>query len=184
MKRSSFIERFCRDFARDRRGVSAIEFALIAPFLIVLYMGMAELSQGMTAQRRASHAASALGDLVTQSDTITAANVDDVLNAATTIMKPFATGSLKLRITSVTADSNGNPKSEWSRGKNGLTAYANGAAVTIPTGLMSAGDNLLVSEAAYTYTSPVTTLLPHPLTFSEKFYLKARKGSKVTCTGC
>ncbi len=180
MKRTLFLKRFCR----DRRGVSAIEFALIAPFLIVLYTGMAELSQGMSAQRRVSHAASAVGDIITQSDTITATNVDDVLNAATTIMKPFAATSLKLRITSVTADSNGNPKSEWSRGKNGLTAYTNGTAVSIPTGLLSAGDNLLVAEAAYTYTSPVTSVLPNALTFSEKFYLKARKGSKVACTGC
>ncbi len=30
----------------------------------------------------------------------------------------------------------------------------------------------------------MTTVLPNALVFSEKFYLKARKGSKVVCTGC
>jgi Flp pilus assembly protein TadG len=174
------IHRFCR----DRRGVSAIEFALIAPFLIVLYMGLAELSQGMAAQRRTSHAASAIGDLVTQSDALTTADLTDIMNAAGTLMRPFASTGLKLRITSVTADATGNPKADWSCGKNGLTSYSAGAAVVVPAGLLAAGDNLLIAESQYTYISPVTTLLPRPLTFSEKFFLKARKGAKVNAPGC
>lgn len=175
--------RFWRGFARDRRGVSAIEFALIAPFFILLYVGMAELSQGMSAQRRASHAASTIGDLIAQTDTLKAADIDDVLNGATTIMRPFTDTTLKRRVTSVTADSNGNPKAAWSRGI-GLTKYAKGASVTIPAGLMVAGDNLIFAETTYTYTSPVASVLTKPLDFNEKFYLKARKGVEVKCSDC
>jgi Flp pilus assembly protein TadG len=39
-------------FWRDRRGVSAVEFALIAPVLMIFYFGMAELTEAMMAQRR------------------------------------------------------------------------------------------------------------------------------------
>jgi len=35
--------RFSR-FARDRRGVSAVEFALVAPLLVALYLGCVEIS--------------------------------------------------------------------------------------------------------------------------------------------
>ena len=51
-----------RGFWRDPRGVSAVEFALIAPLLILMYCGMAELSLAMMAQRRLSNIASAIGD--------------------------------------------------------------------------------------------------------------------------
>ena len=45
-------------FERDRRGVSAIEFALIAPVLIFAYFGLAELSGALLADRRAAQIAS------------------------------------------------------------------------------------------------------------------------------
>ena len=39
-------------FWRDRRGAAAVEFAFIAPVLIIMYCGLAELSQAMMAQHR------------------------------------------------------------------------------------------------------------------------------------
>lgn len=174
-----------KGFWRDRRGVSAIEFALIAPVLIFMYMGLAELTQAMTAQRRASHVASTIGDLVTQEDSVSAATVDDMLNAGATIMQPYSATPLKIRMTSITADSNGVAKVDWSRSKGGLAQYTKGATFTgLPTGLIAAGENILFAESQYAYTSPVTTVLKNPFSFSEKFYLKARKGSKVACADC
>lgn len=171
-------------FWRDRRGVSALEFALVAPVLILLYLGLAELSQGMSAKRRVTHAASVLGDLTAQTDKVTMAELDDILNGASTVILPFSATGLKLRITSVTADANGVPKADWSRPKGGMTAYGTGQQVPLPAGLLSAGESLVVSEASYTYSSPVASVLPKPLTFNEKFYLRSRKGSKVACSDC
>ncbi len=51
---------------QDRRGVSAIEFALIAPVMITIYFGLIEFSQGYMAERRAGHVASMVADLVAQ----------------------------------------------------------------------------------------------------------------------
>jgi Flp pilus assembly protein TadG len=58
-------------FWRDRRGVSAVEFALIAPVLVIFYCGMAELTQAMMAQRRVSNIASSIGDVVAQNAQLT-----------------------------------------------------------------------------------------------------------------
>ena len=38
--------------ARDRRGVSAVEFALVAPLMIGLYLGCVEISDGVAADRK------------------------------------------------------------------------------------------------------------------------------------
>ena len=55
---------------KDRRGAAAVEFAFIAPVMILMYYGLAELTQAMMADRRASHVASAIGDLVAQDTAI------------------------------------------------------------------------------------------------------------------
>jgi Flp pilus assembly protein TadG len=172
-------------FRRDSRGVSAVEFALIAPFLIMTYFGLAELAQGMMAQRRVSHAASAVGDLVGQSESLTNAQKDDIFAAASNIVSPFPTAPLKLRITSISGNASGNPRVDWSDGSTGLPAYQHCDVVpNFPSGLITAkGENVIMAEATYHYTSPVSKVLPNGLSFSDKFYLRPRKVSKVGRSG-
>ena len=100
---------------RDRRGVSAVEFALIAPAMIAFYFGLAEITQALLAERRTGHAASAIGDLVAQSSTVSNADLTDIFQVATTIMQPYPTESLKIRVTSVKANAAGATSVAWSR---------------------------------------------------------------------
>lgn len=176
-----------RAFSGDRRGVSAVEFALIAPFLIGTYLGMAELAQGMMAHRRVSHAVSAVGDLIGQEDAIlTDDDKANIFAAASNIVSPFPTAPLKLRVTSMSGDALGQPKVDWSDGSDGLTAYARCNTVPdFPTGLITAkGENVIMAEATYLYTSPIAKILPsNGLTFSEKFYLRPRRQAKVPRQG-
>ena len=51
------------DFAGDRRGVSAVEFALLLPMMMTLYLGSVEASQGIAANRKVTLATHALADL-------------------------------------------------------------------------------------------------------------------------
>ncbi|MDQ0466448.1 Flp pilus assembly protein TadG [Caulobacter ginsengisoli] len=164
---------------RDHRGVSAVEFALIAPALIAFYFGLAEFTQAMMAERRASHVAASMGDLVAQSTQISDSTLTDIFTIGTTIMSPFPTSTLKMRLTSVTANSSGTPKVDWSKG-SGLTALTNGATVTLPTGLVTAGQSVIMSEVTYVYDSPVDQFIPGSITFTKKFYLRPRKSDQVT----
>ena len=69
---------FLHRLRKDRRGISAVEFALIAPVMIVFYFGLAEFCQGYMSQKRLSHTASAVADLVAQSESVTTDNLDDI----------------------------------------------------------------------------------------------------------
>jgi Flp pilus assembly protein TadG len=192
-------------FRCDRRGVSAVEFALIAPILILTYFGMAELSQAMMAQRRTSHAASAVGDLVAQARQVqptgtssaSVTSLADVFSAASTILAPFPTSTLQLRVASVTgAATTGTPTVDWCDAQNTTCKCADpnakncfdlskGATPTLPTGLITAaGDNVIVAESTYTYKSPVAFFLKDGLTFTEKFYLRPRLVAQVPCPNC
>ena len=177
MSRSSFLHRF----GRDQRGVSAIEFSFIAPIMIVMFFGIAELGQGLFAQRRNEHVAAAIGDLTAQDGTVTNADMANIFDAGEQVMAPLPISTLTMRVTCVTTNSSSVPKVTWSDAQ-GVAANTVGATYTMPTGLVTAPNQVfIVSEATYRYTSPIGYVLPQGMSFSNKSYLSPRL-STVTRT--
>jgi len=174
---------FLRRFGCDDRGVSAVEFALLAPVMITLYFGSAEFCQGFMAQKRMGHATSQVADIISQDATVTGDELDDTFAVAQLIMAPYPTTSLKMRVSGVTRDTNGVAKIDWSRG-SGLTALGVGAVVTVPAGMIANGESTILSEATYDYASPLRYLLPNVVRFKHTFYLRPRLVDKVTCSDC
>jgi Flp pilus assembly protein TadG len=178
---------WARRLVRDESGVSAVEFALILPIMVLLYLGLAEITLAMMAERRASHAASAVGDLLAQSpQNIKNAGVNQVLYIGDASLQPFPTADLSLRVTSVQADTNGTPKVVWSKAKGpALSKLANGATVAgFPTNLLAAGESLIMSEVKYSYNTPLYKVIPRTLNFQDVFYLRPRRADVISCADC
>ncbi len=168
---------FFTRFRRDRRGVSAVEFALIAPILITFYFALAELTQAMMADRRAGHAASAVGDLVAQHNSITSRNLDGIFIIADKIIEPFPVDTLKIRVSSVSQSTAGVKKLEWSYANKRQTKLTK--IPTLPTGLLGDGQSVIVAEASYTYDSPLDYVLQDGVQLSKTYYLRPRKTDKI-----
>lgn len=169
-----------RGFLKDRSGVSAVEFALIAPILIMTYLALAELTLSMMAGRRTSHLAATIGDLAAQSETLTDANVADLWEIGTSMLRPFATGTdLKVRLTCVTMGADNVARVDWSDGHN-IAEYADGSTIaTVTTDQISAKESLVITEVEYDYTSPIGKFLPGEKTFKDTFYHHPRNGTAV-----
>lgn len=166
-------------FLRDRQGAAAVEFAFVAPMMILLYYGMAELTQGMMADRRASHVASTIGDLVAQDTQVNQAEMDDVFNVGKAVIAPFPVGALSMRITSVKADAGGTPKAIWSKTSGVALSPLSGTVTGLPVGLIAANESVIQADVSYVYTSSIKKVMPNGLTFTQKYYLKPRRGSEV-----
>jgi len=174
-----------RKFVRDRGGASALEFALIAPLLIALYFGLAEYCQAMMADRKVSHAASSLGDLVAQSTQVSSADMTDIFKVGPVLIAPFPSAGLKMRISSVTVDQNNVAKVDWSDG-SGMAGRSVGSTVTLPANAADAtkpfiakGETVVMSETEFTYESPVKYFIKDGVTFKEVYYLRPRKSNSV-----
>ena len=168
--------------AGDERGVSAIEFAMLAPVLIMFYMGMTEFCQGFMAQKRMGHVSAMVADLISQEETVTPATIDDVFDIGGLIMKPFPTATLHQRVSSVT-QTGGIARVDWSRG-DGMTARAVDSTITLPTGLIENGQSVIVAEATYDYDSAADYLMPGLTRFSHIYYLRPRTSDKTLCAAC
>lgn len=71
-----------RPFLRDRSGIAAVEFALLAPILLIIIAGAAELSSAITSSNRATFVADAIGEMVSRASPGPALTDGDLKNFA------------------------------------------------------------------------------------------------------
>lgn len=163
---------------RDRRGVSALEFALIAPVMIAFYFGMSEFAQAFMAQKRMAHATSVVADLAAQDDALDGAEIADIFAAGQAVMQPYSTARLSLRLSSITVNSSGTANVDWSRG-SGMAARSEGSTMTLPDGIVTNGESVIVAESTYDFESPVGAFLPGLTRFNRTYYLRPRIVAQV-----
>jgi Flp pilus assembly protein TadG len=167
-------------FWRDRRGVSAIEFALIAPLLLLFYFGMAELTEAMMAQRRLSHLTASIGDVVARDTQFSNARRDDVFTAGKVMMAPFPTSTLRMCIYSVVSNAAGKDTVAWVEKSNSPSnCPAANDVVTIPVSVLPASQSVIVSKASYEYDTVFKTVVPETMIFRRTFYLRPRLSDQV-----
>ena len=172
-----------RRFATDRRGVSAVEFALILPIMVLMYVGTVELTNAITASRKVVSTASSVGDLSAQAADIDDAGMSGILDASSAVIQPFPAAPLKLRVSQIAIDANGRATVGWSSSRN-MTALVRGTVFTgLPVGLVTPSTFLIYSEATYNYTSPIGQFIQNTLALNERFYLRPRVGTCVKRNG-
>lgn len=93
--------------SKEKRGVAALEFALIAPMLITAYLGLAELSIGLSVDRKVSHSASVAADMATQVTEIDAEIAAELFVAALQVSEINDPDNFTLHLESFTRDSSG-----------------------------------------------------------------------------
>ena len=77
------------DIFKCQRGVSAIEFALALPLLVVTLLGGFEVSRYVILHQKLEKIAYTIADVVSQSDIVTIAQLDQAVLAAGEIMNPY-----------------------------------------------------------------------------------------------
>lgn len=168
-------------FWPDRRGVAAVEFALVVPLLLIFYFGMAELTEAMLAERRLSHLTASIGDIVARQQTLNNAGRDDVFTAGKVMMAPFPISTLRMCVVSVASNAQGRDTVVWSDKLNSPTdCPAPNTVLDIPTSVLPAGQSVIMSKASYDYDSVFKLILPKTVTFRRTFYLRPRLSDQVT----
>lgn len=170
---------FRRKFLKNEDGIAAVEFALVMPILITLFLGAVEFSHAITVQRKVVALTSATADLVSQTKKMNPALIGDVFDASAAIISPYPPESLTVVITSVFIDEDGNATTDWSRSFQGGSERAVGSNVEIPANLQFPNSYLIMSETGYDFTSVVGKYLTNGVHMSETFYLRPRASPSV-----
>ncbi len=167
-----------RDLTRLYRectsGLAAVEFGLIAPILLIMLIGIFEISQGLSVGRKVTSAGSTIGDLTSQALSMSDQDINDTFGSAMAIMFPNSSATLKMRITSVEIDGSGDATVDWSDGSNWSSLPEN-SPVTLPAGVGTPNTTIIMSEVEYDYTSMFGEFLPGVTTFNDRFYFIPRR---------
>jgi Flp pilus assembly protein TadG len=165
------------------KGIVAVEFAFIAPVLILLFLGTIELCNALICRAKVTTVAASAADLAAQDKTITGAQVNDIFTALNAIMYPYPTSGSKIIITSVKGDPAhpGQYVVDWSVAQN-ATKHTTGAPIIVPAGLVTSGGSVILAELSYTYTPPSNQIIHAPFTMSDQFYARPRQSAFVSYT--
>ena len=163
-------------FGRDRRAVSAVEFALLAPVMITLYFGCVEISDGVAADRKVSLTAAALANLAAQTSSISATDMTNILNAASAIIAPYDASKLKVTVSCLNIAADKSATVKWSETKNG-TARAPNSTYSFDSSTSAldvASTQLILAEATYDYTPIVGMVITGTISLSDRMFMSPR----------
>lgn len=188
---------------KDEDGVAAIEFAFIAPVMLLIYFGMVEISLLVEVDRNVTQAASLVGDLTAQEEILTLDMMEDYINATIAVLNTDQDGSqtrLGVEISSyeATEDAGGNRVvNEIGYAQFG-TPYDGGSVVVTPATptteevlasahydpasinptLLPVGSGIVVARINYEYRSPLQYFVKSQ-DLRETFFLKPRRSATV-----
>jgi Flp pilus assembly protein TadG len=172
-----------RRFARDRDGVSAVEFAIVLPFMLTLYLGGVELGDGLSIKFKTTLAARTVTDLASQYVTIDGQTMQNILGASSTELSPYSATGVIVTLTELTVNSSGKGVVQWSCSLNG-TAYNNNQKLTMPTNLQTNGITVLFGEVTYPYTPPIGYAITGTFNIYQNMYFYPRLTSTISLSSC
>jgi len=169
----------------DARGVAATEFAIVSPFMLVLYIGGVELGNGMAMNVKVTATAHSVADMVSQNTQVTAAQMTGILAAASSIMAPYpvkngSNSLITITVSEVSTDANGKATVQWSTSTNSSAARTKGQQMTLssftadPKNPTNANISLILSEVSYDYTPNLGYTISGTVKLSDSYYLFPR----------
>ncbi len=168
MARPSFIE--------DRRGVSAVEFALIAPVLLLIFLASIELPRMLGTSQNLTRAMRTLADLVSRSP----ASLDDAFAAADAVAAPRDISATAIRISAVGVyDQNGSivAKVCSNTQRNGVARAVGESLGAPPSAFAKDKGRYILVEARMPYVPMIRIVPGLSVTFTRSFPWPVRRGT-------
>ena len=186
-------------FVRDRRGIAAIEFAMVVPLMLAMYLGTMEMSGGISVNKKVSRVSATVADLVTQQTSVTKADLEGILKIGEAVLFPYSADKPEIVIVGIDVDSSypQGGKVVWSRRYNegafdgGLTK---GNDVWVSDSLRTDGTFLVRVDTSLDYAPLVHWLIGDSvgkvkngvgvIEMSERYFLRPRLGGIIDCINC
>lgn len=170
--------RLLRRFRKDRRGIAAVEFAILLPVMLTLYFGVVEVAQALMVNRKVTGLTKTLADLAAQSGSLSSGDLNNIFEAAQTVMMPYTSVAPGMQIVSVVIDSNRVARVCWSAERNAVPVpLGRGANVTIPDDMRIASTSVIMAKANYEFEPTIGYLLTGRIRLGDRpIYSRPRNG--------
>lgn len=189
MNVANSIRRFCARID----GVAAIEFALIAPFLLLTILSSYDIGRAFSVYIKVRSATATLATIANQYTTgtndIEATDMQAITGATSAILSPFSASSTITKISQIKMTSANNATVSWSYATSG-NAYATGSTWSVlPSQFKTTKPcngfpcYLIFAEVSYTYTPLFGAAITGPISLSDNLYATPRSSACVQYLG-
>ncbi|MBP1851745.1 TadE/TadG family type IV pilus assembly protein [Rhizobium halophytocola] len=188
------LQALSRQFKRlgtDRQGFGAVEFALLFPLLLFVYLSALELTLAFSVQKRATAAASTVADLIAQEGDVNKDFLDSMTHVAQSLFVPYPTTGMVLKVTGITIDKNSKATVTWSWESDSKKApYTAGTTLNLDAAMSNAETFLIHAELSIPHE--LVTYVPNfsssgltTITIARDYYYRQRVGDDgIACTNC
>ncbi len=172
-------------FGRKKDGVVSIEAAFLFPFMILLFLGMIDLTAVITLKRKVTVAASAVVDLATQQTAnVTPAQLDDFILAADAILKPFPAAKTKVELINFRRNGS-NVTQEWSHSRGGCGGTPSSMSGTTLGKLTEEDNDILVGRVCIEFQPAIGYIIGSSgWKVEETVAQRPRQGLTLNCDDC
>jgi hypothetical protein len=147
-----------RRFLRSERAVSAVEFTLATPLILLLLLGTAEVARYLHLRMKLQNTTASVSDLITRARSASTAEFDDILEVVPSLMQPFDDIVRYRIVVTGVAHLTGetDPEVVWRRERGALAADSilgdvGDEAPAAENLVIEGGDALVVTEVFYQY---------------------------------
>ncbi|RYG56945.1 MAG: pilus assembly protein [Alphaproteobacteria bacterium] len=181
--------RTARAFLRREAGVAVVEFALVVPLMLAVYVGCSEAAALLTVDRKVQSVAGAVGDLVARSNKkITETELTDYFRAATSILVPYSANGLVQTVTAVSVDKNGVATVLWSarftddKLTKQVADHPKGSSFDLPVEMkaIAAGQTVISAESEYGYNPLIGVVFRNTVDLHRSALFMPRYGGTIT----
>jgi Flp pilus assembly protein TadG len=184
---SKIMKNKLRKFVGETRGIAAIEFAFIMPFMLLIYFGLFDITALVQVNRKVTYSASIVADLVAQNKTsVLKSKLSDYYSAANLVMAPISSSAVRVEVFGYRIA--GSTVSQiWKTNNGQATSCGTDPTTTAMAPLMVAGNDLVVARVCTTYAPSVANFLGYSIVNSSSFNIgesitqRPRSTLKLTC---
>jgi Flp pilus assembly protein TadG len=167
-----------RGVSGDSRGAALVEFALVLPFLVLLFVGTYQFNDAISVNRKVTRATRTVADLTSQFTSVNTADLATILNATTQILAPYSTAGARMTVSQIKIDANGVATVDWSAGKN-TSGLVKGTAFTLPVRIRQPNTWLIVASTDYAYVPAIAPQMIGSIPLSERIIMSPRASASV-----
>jgi|SRR5580704_16475915 Flp pilus assembly protein TadG len=165
-----------RRFLRSTRGVAAVEFAIMLPILVTLFLASVDAARAIAIYTKVRAASYVLDAITNQYTTIQSADMSAILGATSVVLAPYSSSPVTVVLSQIKVSSATSAAVNWSATLNG-TALTQKNPITVPTNFASCSSYpcyLIYGQVSYTYTPLFLYFTKSAITLSDSLYATPR----------
>jgi Flp pilus assembly protein TadG len=171
----------CRRFVASTRAVAAIEFSIVLPVLMLIFLGTFDAGRAIAIYMKIRSATFTIDAITNQYTSVQDSDLQSITGAAAVILAPYSSTPAVVTVTQVKVTSVNHGIVSWSYSLGG-SARSRGSAVTTPGSLGTCGTYpcyLILGEMSYTYTPMFGFFAAANITLSDSLFATPRSSKCV-----